>query len=100
MCNYVPHTIPGLAESLTRDALERQGLYQVIRAVGVQLHAADQSIGARNATAEEARLLGERRGAALLTMQRTAFDDHGRLVEYGTHIYAASRYSFSLSMLA
>jgi GntR family transcriptional regulator len=100
MCNYVPHTIPGLAESLTREALERQGLYQVIRAVGVHLHAADQAIGARNATAEEARLLGERRGAALLTMQRTAFDDHGRIVEYGTHIYAASRYSFSLSMLA
>jgi DNA-binding GntR family transcriptional regulator len=100
MCNYLPHTIPGLAEALNRETLERQGLYQVIRSIGVQLHAADQTIGARNATADEARLLGERRGAALLTMQRTAFDDHGRVVEYGSHIYAASRYSFALSMLA
>jgi DNA-binding GntR family transcriptional regulator len=100
MCNYLPHTIPGLAGGLDREALEGQGLYPLIRALGVQLHAADQVIGARTATAEEARLLGEPRGAALLTMQRTAYDDHGRAVEYGTHIYAASRYSFSLSMLA
>ncbi len=100
MCNYLPHTIPGLAEALTDDALIEHGLYQVIRGIGVQLHAADQTIGARTATSEESRLLAERRGAALLTMQRTAYDDRGRVVEYGTHIYAASRYSFSLSMLA
>jgi DNA-binding GntR family transcriptional regulator len=100
MCNYLPHSISGMAEAMNQESLERQGLYQVIRGIGVQLHAADQTIGARNATAEEARLLGERRGAALLTMQRTAYDDHGRVVEYGSHIYAASRYSFSLSMLA
>jgi GntR family transcriptional regulator len=36
----------------------------------------------------------------LLTMQRTAYDDGGRAVEFGDHIYAASRYSFALSMLA
>ena len=26
--------------------------------------------------------------------------EHGRTVEFGDHIYAASRYSFALSMLA
>lgn len=100
MCNYLPHNVPALAGGLDRAALEGQGLYQLIRTLGVQLHAADQVIGARTATAEEARLLGEPRGSALLTMERTAYDDHGRAVEYGTHIYAASRYSFALSMLA
>lgn len=100
MCNYLPHTIPGLAEGLTAATLEEHGLYEVIRGLGIQLHAADQSIGARTATVEEARLLEEPRGAALLTMQRTAYDDHGRVVEYGSHVYAASRYSFELSMLA
>lgn len=100
MCNYLPNTIPGLAEGLTAATLEEHGLYEVIRGLGIQLHAADQSIGARTATAEEARLLGEPRGAALLTMQRTAYDDHGRVVEFGSHVYAASRYSFELSMLA
>jgi len=101
MANYLPHTvIPGFVEGLTVAALEQHGLYQVIRGLGVQLHAADQTIGARTATAEEARLLGEPRGAAVLTMQRTAYDDHGRAVEHGSHLYAASRYSFELSMLA
>lgn len=100
MANYLPHTIPGLADGLTHDALAGRGLYQIIRALGIQLHAADQVIGARTATTEEARLLGEARGAALLTMQRTAYDDQGRAVEFGNHIYAASRYSFSLGMLA
>jgi GntR family transcriptional regulator len=100
MANYLPLTVPGLAEGITPQALEEHGLYQVIRGLGIQLHAADQTIGARNATGEEARLLGERRGAALLTMQRIAYDDRGRVVEFGDHLYAASRYSFSLSMLA
>lgn len=100
LTNYLPHTIPGLAEALTLSALTERGLYEIIRSIGVQLHAADQSIGARTATPEESRLLAEPIGAALLTMQRTAYDDHGRVVEYGSHIYAASRYSFELSMLA
>jgi DNA-binding GntR family transcriptional regulator len=100
MSNHLPHTIPGMAGGLSVEDVEAQGLYQLIRSLGVQLHAADQVIGARTSTAEEARLLGEPRGSALLTMQRTAYDDHGRAVEFGNHIYAASRYSFSLSMLA
>lgn len=100
MTNYLPHTvIPGMG-NLTDEALQSQGLYQLIRGLGIQLHAADQTIGARTATAEEARQLGESRGAALLTMQRIAYDDQGRAVEFGSHIYAASRYSFELSMLA
>jgi DNA-binding GntR family transcriptional regulator len=100
MTNYLPTTLAGLGVGeLTVEQLESAGLYQVLRAAGVHLHAADQTISARKATAEESRLLDEPRGAALLTMQRVAYDDHGRAVEYGTHVYAASRYSFSLSML-
>jgi GntR family transcriptional regulator len=96
MSNYLPTDLPGL----TTESLVERGLYQLIRASGVQLHAAVQTIGARNATAAEARLLGESRGAAVLTMHRLTYDDHGRAIEYGTHIYAASRYSFELSLLS
>lgn len=32
-------------------------------------------------------------------MQRTAYDDTGRAVEYGTHVYRASRYSFDFQLL-
>jgi len=55
--------------------------------------------GARAATAEEGELLGEPEGAPLLTMQRTAFDDTGRAVEYGSHLYRASRYAFEFQLL-
>jgi DNA-binding GntR family transcriptional regulator len=67
---------------------------------GIHLHTASQSVGARNATAAESRLLDERRNAALLTMERTTYDDQGTPVEFGSHIYAASRYTFELDLLA
>ena len=95
--NYLP---PALVPGLTDEALQRQGLYQLLRAGGVTLHAAAQTIGARAATVAEARLLDEAKGAPLLTMERTTYDDQGRAVEYGTHIYRASRYSFELALLA
>lgn len=38
--------------------------------------------------------LGERRSGPLLTMQRVAYDDSGRAVEFGSHYYRASLYSF------
>ena len=96
MVNYLPVGIDGL----TAEALEADGLYQLLRARGLRPHAALQSIGARNATAAEARLLGETRGAALLTMRRVTYDDHANPLEYGTHIYRASRYSFEQGLLA
>ncbi len=94
LTNYLPPSI----ESLEAKDLEERGLYELLRAAGVHIHQADQSIGARSATAAEARLLGETRHAALLTMTRTAFDDSGRAVEYGSHVYRASRYTFSLTL--
>lgn len=96
MTNHLPL---GLIDVSATD-LERQGLYEVIRSSGIRLHSATQVIGARVASAAEARLLGETRGAAMLTMQRTTYDDSGAVIEYGNHIYAASRYSFQLSLLA
>jgi GntR family transcriptional regulator len=94
------NALPATTAGLTTEALERHGLYQLLRAAGVHLHTATQTIGARKATAEEARLLGESKGAALLTMQRLTYDDHGRPVEFGTHVYAAARYSFELTLLS
>jgi DNA-binding GntR family transcriptional regulator len=99
MHNYLPTSIPLVVERLTREALEADGLYRLLRTLGVRLHTATQTVGARTASAQEARLLGEPRGAALLTMQRIAYDDHGRPAEFGTHLYAASRYSFEITLL-
>lgn len=94
MRNYVR---PGLVE-LDTAVLEGRGLYEVFREAGITLAAAQQSIGARRASAAEAALLDETRGAPLLTMRRTTFDEHGLVVEYGDHLYRASRYSFEVAL--
>ncbi|MFJ7228789.1 myo-inositol degradation transcriptional regulator [Streptomyces tendae] len=95
LCNYLP---PGLVE-LDTGQLEATGLYRLMRAAGITLHSARQSIGARAATTSEAERLGEDAGAPLLTMERTTFDDTGRAVEFGTHTYRPSRYSFEFQLL-
>ncbi|WP_286250888.1 GntR family transcriptional regulator [Streptomyces graminofaciens] len=95
LANYVP---TGLLD-LDTERLEATGLYRLLRSAGITLHSARQTVGARVATAEEAERLEEPEGAAVLTMQRTAYDDTGRPVEYGSHIYRASRYSFDFQLL-
>jgi len=85
---------------LNPDDLAAAGLYDFLRAVGRTPRIATQVIGARSATAAEARILDEKRGASLLTMTRTAWDDTGRALEYGSHVYRASRYSFELNLSA
>ena len=85
---------------LTEQSLAEAGLYQLLRQSGIALSTAEQTIGARRATAAEAALLQEGRGATLLTMSRTAYDSSGRPVEYGAHVYRASRYSFEMTVSA
>lgn len=94
MINYLPI-------ELAPDAgdLERIGLYQALRARGVHIRLARQRIGARPATRAEARLLTEKAGTPLLAMNRTAFDDSGKAVEYGDHCYRASRYFFETTLV-
>lgn len=92
------HLPVGLVD-LSTERLETTGLYRMLRAGGVTLHSARQTVGARLATAEEAAQLAEPQGAPLLTMERTTYDDTGRAVEFGSHIYRASRYAFDFQLL-
>jgi len=85
---------------LTEQDLADHGLYELLRRAGFVPRIATQVIGARDATAAEARTLQEKRGAALLTTTRTAWDAGGRVLEYGSHVYRASRYSFEISLAA
>jgi DNA-binding GntR family transcriptional regulator len=94
--NYLPADMV----TLTEQGLRSTGLYQTMRAAGIRLHLASQVIGARPATGAEARMLAEPRGASLLTMRRTAYDETGRVVEYGDHIYRASVYSFEFVLVS
>jgi len=93
------NTLPEDFIDISREDLETRGLYQLLKARGVAIRVANQRIGARAATANEADLLEIRRGSPLLTMSRTAFDNSGRAVEFGRHVYRPDLYSFELTLV-
>ena len=95
MTNVLPEAI-----APTRTELVDHGFYELLRARGVQIKLGTQNIGARLADDTEARLLDEPPGAALLMMQRTAYDEQQQPVEVGTHVYRASRYTYSQTVFA
>jgi DNA-binding GntR family transcriptional regulator len=92
------NAVPVDVLTLTRTDLEERGLYELLRAAGHVPRMASQTVGAKAASAAEGKLLGESRGAPLLTMTRTAWDPAGKGVEYGSHVYRASRYSVELTV--
>ena len=92
------HLPTGLLD-LDDERLESTGLYRMMRSSGITLHSARQSVGARAATAQEAGRLAEAVGAPLLTMERITYDDTGRTVEFGSHVYRSSRYAFEFQLL-
>jgi DNA-binding GntR family transcriptional regulator len=87
------------ADELTAHELERFGLYQLLRTLGVSLSVAKQRIGARKALSDEAELLEVERGSALLTMERLTYDNDGRAVEFGRHAYRPDLYSFETTLV-
>ena len=95
MCNFVPETIT----DLTDVDFARTGLYEHFRAEGIHLRVAHQTISARRAESPEARLLGGRKGDPVLTMERTSFDDSGRAVEYGSHLYRPDLYAYETTLV-
>lgn len=95
MHNFLPADVI----DLTGIDLAKTGLYASLRQSGILMRVARQRIGARRAETRDARLLHEKRGAPLLTMQRTAYDNSGRAVEYGQHAYRADLYAFEATLV-
>ena len=95
MCNFVPVDVTdlGLVD------LAEVGLYEHFRAMAIHIRVAHQTISARRAGLHEARHLGGRKGDPVLTMQRTSYDDSGRAVEYGSHLYRPDLYSFETTLV-
>lgn len=94
MRNMLPERI-----APSREALAENGLYAALRERGVVSVLAQERIGATVADEEHAELLGEQVGAALLTMERKAFANDGSVIEFGYHVYRASRYSFEVTLV-
>jgi DNA-binding GntR family transcriptional regulator len=95
MENWVRDDITAIDEA----ALASQGLYGILRNGGVNFRLASQRIGAMIANDYQAPLLETTAGSALVTMERTAVDDTGRMVETGHHVYRADSYSFEMTLV-
>ncbi|MFH5880166.1 GntR family transcriptional regulator [Arthrobacter sp. NA-172] len=95
MENWVRDDIATMDES----ALASEGLYAILRRGGVNFRLASQRIGAMIANDYQAPLLEAEVGSALVTMERTAVDDTGRMVETGHHVYRADSYSFEMTLV-
>ena len=93
LTNYLPARF-----EITADDLRERGLYACLTALGVHLKIAHQQISARLMTDEEAGLLHEQTPAACLSVDRLAYDDVGRFVEFGRHIYRPDYYSIQSSL--
>ncbi len=88
------------AGTITTEQLEMHGLYALLRSAGVRPRTADEVIGAKMASPAEASALGLRTGSALVTMHRIMQDDTGRTVELGRHVYDATTYTVSITVIA
>ncbi|MBM7824680.1 DNA-binding GntR family transcriptional regulator [Arcanobacterium pluranimalium] len=86
------------APSLTD--LSTYGLYECFSRKGISLASATQTIGAKVANDAEAKLLNLEPGAALLTMQRTAYSSSGEVIEFGSHAYNAAQYNVVMPLVA
>lgn len=95
MCNLVPAPVT----DLSLVDLENTGLYEHFRAQAINLRVAHQVIGARTVDTREAKLLGIHKGDPVLTMERTSYDDQGRAVEYGLHLYRPDRYAYETTLV-
>jgi DNA-binding GntR family transcriptional regulator len=95
MCNLVPESVTDLGAV----DLESTGLYEHFRTQAINLRVAHQVIGARTVDSREAKLLGGRKGDPVLTMERTSYDDKGRAVEYGLHLYRPDRYAYDTTLV-
>lgn len=94
--NYLP---PEFGD-ITTEQLSERGLYQILRARGVAIQIAKQRIGARRAAGDESELLDIDRGGPVLTMERVAYDNSGRAIEFGQHCYRPDMYSFETTLVA
>lgn len=92
--------LPADLISLDVKELESTGLYELLRRNGIQMRVANQRIGAKTASAAEARMLNVKPNAPLLTMERTAFDETGTAIEFSSHCYRADSYSFETTLVA
>lgn len=92
---YIPPTLEFAPQALR----EMSSYYALLRdRHGIEVATATEIFTAKSAEAQEAELLGTKKGAALLMIQRTTFDDETRPIEYVDLLYRADRYEYTVHL--
>jgi GntR family transcriptional regulator len=89
--------IVACAQQVLAADLESGSLHAAISAAGLTLRSGTGTVAAGAATAEDARLLGLRRGDPLLIERRVIVDEDGRRIESTESRYPADRYALDVS---
>jgi GntR family transcriptional regulator len=85
----VRHMPESLARGIDVRWLEQRSVQQVLReGLGLQIGRMENAVSASVASAEQARILGAAKGAALLVREHTIFDTKGRALLHGRTYYA------------
>ena len=87
---------PACAPVVMDADLERGSLHEALIGAGMVPSRGKASIGAEAASAEDARLLGVRRGEPMLVERRLILDQRGRPLERTESRYAATRYGLDV----
>lgn len=74
--------------------LEEHGLYELLYAAGTKISSTRQTVGAEHPRHRPARLLKITMRDPILTIDRTAYDSKGNVVEWGQHIYRGDLYRY------
>jgi DNA-binding GntR family transcriptional regulator len=90
--------LPARFNDITAEDLQTRGLYQLMGQRNARPAVAKQRITALPAGTVEARLLGTKRNAPLISMQRTAFDAAGHAVEFADNLYRADLYAIEVTV--
>jgi DNA-binding GntR family transcriptional regulator len=90
--------LPARLNDITAEDLETHGLYQLLTERNAQPAVARQRITAQPAGAAEAKLLGIKPNAPLISMVRTAFDKAGQAVEFADNLYRADVYAIEVTV--
>ncbi len=93
------NTTPADLIDLSAEALEATGFYVLLRRAGVRPTIATQRIGAVAADENDQQHLGTPIGVPLIAVERTAYDQGGRPIEYAKHRYPADKYSFEVTLV-
>jgi GntR family transcriptional regulator len=99
VCHYISYLPQARFGSLTREQLEGAALYEVLEErCGVHIVRAVETLQARAAKADDASILGIRRGEPVIAIERLAYTHKDRIVEVRRAVGRSDIFSYQIEL--